>query len=203
MIIKQKRLMPAIILASVAILASISTGFYKLGTRHNKCIAIDFSVSQPEIEESTVKYAFLPAEYSNYICEMSAALEVDSDLVVAILMVENPDFDPNAIHRNDNGTLDVGLFQSNDRYLWTTFKDRYWFDNLELDPFNWKHSTFIALHHIKYLQDKLKVEDSVILAYNGGEYAVMSDDIKPSTYRYLSDVKNNLFLLREIAAKSS
>ena len=88
------------------------------------------------------------------------------------------------------------MFQLNDRYLWTEFKNDYWFENIELNPFNWKHNTYIAMHHLKYLQDKFKIQDDVIMAYNGGKGAVMNGTIKPSTYNYLSKVRNNLILLK-------
>ena len=86
----------------------------------------------------------------------------------------------------------------NDRYFWTTFKDSYWkFEDVEPDPFNWKHNTYIALHHIKYLQDKLKLTDDVIMAYNGGIGNVMNNTVKPSTFAYLHKVKNNMWLLKK------
>ena len=40
--------------------------------------------------------------------------------------MENPDQDPYATHNNANGTIDVGLFQLNDRYLYTDFVPNYW-----------------------------------------------------------------------------
>lgn len=175
----------------------IGTTMYFVGSKKVKTVAVDFSIPTEEYTSEPHKYQFLSKAVSDYICDMSAGLELDTDLVVSILMVENPDFDPEAINRrNANGTVDVGLFQLNDKYLWTTFKTNYWFDNIELDPFNWKHNAYIALHHIKYLQDKLKIEDDVILAYNGGEGAVMNGNVKPETYSYLSKVKLNLQLLR-------
>jgi hypothetical protein len=147
------------------------------------------------------KYDFLEPELSDYICALCDSLKLDSDIVVAHLLVENPEFNPDAIHINVNGTLDVGLFQLNDRYLWTTFKDDYWFENLELDPFNWKHNTYIAIHHIKYLQEKMKIQDAAIMAYNCGERAVMNDSIPETTKAYLSKVKINLALLQKGAEK--
>lgn len=142
------------------------------------------------------KYKFLEPDLSDYICFLCDGLNLDSDLAVARLMVENPEFNNNAIHKNENGTLDVSLWQLNDRYLWTTFKEKYWFDNVELDPFNWKHSTYIALHHMKYLDEKFKVQDDAIMAYNCGEGAVMNGTIPQSTYVYLANVKNNYMLLK-------
>lgn len=147
-------------------------------------------------ESKNPKYKFLEPEISDYICELCENLELDSDLAVARLMVENPEFNPNAMHKNENGTIDCGLWQLNDRYLWTTFKEKYWFDNVELDPFNWKHNTYIALHHMKYLQDKFKVQDDAIMAYNCGDGAVISGNIPDATYSYLIKVKNNLWLIK-------
>ena len=111
-------------------------------------------------------------------------------------MVENPEFNQEAIHRNENGTIDCGLFQLNDRYVWTTFKASYWFDNIELDPFNWKHNAYIAMHHIKALQDQLKLQDEVIMAYNCGIGAVMNETVPAATKVYLAKVKNNIVLLK-------
>jgi len=167
---------------------------YILGTKNSRRIAVNFVTSLPEEEQH--KYQFLPEAMSNYICSLSEELNIDSDLVVAILMVENPEFNPDAVHRNDNGTIDCGLFQLNDRYVWTSFKDAYWFDNVELDPFNWKHSSYLAMHHIAYLQSKLKVIDEVICAYNCGVGAVMSEKIPDTTKAYLRKVRTNLFLLK-------
>ena len=85
----------------------------------------------------------------------------------------------------------------NDKYFWTTFKDNYWdFKDVEPNPFNWKHNAYMAIHHIKYLQDKLKLQDEVIMAYNGGIGNVMNNTVKPSTYAYLAKVKNNMWLLK-------
>jgi len=162
-----------------------------------KKIAVDFSVTE-DVLETEHKYQFLSKQLSDYICDMSEELEIDANLVVAILMVENPEFNPEAIHRNENGTIDCGLFQLNDRYVWTSFKSAYWFDNVELDPFNWKHNAYIAMHHIKSLQDQLKLIDEVIMAYNCGIGAVMNETVPAATKVYLAKVKNNITLLRGI-----
>lgn len=172
--------------------ASFSIGF--ILNRSKKSYDFNNVVFVPVSEQP--KYDFLPHELSDYICYLADGLELDSDLIVAHLMVENPEFNPDAMHKNDNGTIDVGMFQLNDRYLWTEFKQDYWFDNLELDPFNWKHNTYIALHHMKYLHDKFKVQDDAIMAYNGGKGAVMNGTVKDSTRVYLIKVKNNLHLLK-------
>jgi len=181
-----------IFLILLVAVSSFMTGF----TLNRSKNSYDFENTIMVPKSENPKYKFLEPELSDYICELCINLELDSDLVVARLMVENPEFNPDAIHKNDNGTIDCGLWQLNDRYLWTTFKNNYWFDNVELDPFNWKHNTYIALHHMKYLQDKFKVQDDAIMAYNCGDGAVMSGNIPDSTYSYLIQVKNNLWLIR-------
>jgi hypothetical protein len=187
------------LISIVILLISVITAAllaYRSGKQKGNVIAVDFTVESFVKDEREPKYKFLPAEVSNYICDMCDELGMDSDLTVARLIVENPEFNPEVTHRNENGTIDVGLFQLNDYYLWTTFKTRYWFDNIQLDPFNWKHNTYIALHHMKYLDDKFKVRDDAIMAYNCGEGNVMNGTIPASTEVYLAKVKNNLFLLK-------
>lgn len=142
------------------------------------------------------KYKMLPEEYSNYICDLCSQMKVDSDLIVALLMKENPEFDPSATHKNENGTIDCGLGQLNSAYIWSTFKNRYWKFDFELDPFNWKHNLFIMIHHVQYLQSTLKSNDLAIMAYNCGEGNVMNNTIPSVTKYYLASVKNSYRLLK-------
>lgn len=171
---------------------------FNAGKKQTKVVAVDFTVEEETEQEIGVwKYQFLKKELSDYICGLCNEMEINSDLIVAILMKENPEFNPEATHRNENGTIDVGMFQLNDRYVWTTFKDNYWFDNVELDPFNWKHNTYLAVHHIEYLQKQLKVMDDVIMAYNCGIGAVMNGNIPDRTKSYYANVKLNMKLLNK------
>lgn len=145
------------------------------------------------------KYEFIPPEIANYIIQMCNELEVDTDLAVAILMQENPGLDLDATNRNKNGTMDLGLWQLNDKYLYTTFSELFWqFEDVELNAFDWKHNTFIALHQIEWLQSRLKVFEDIVMAYNCGIGAVMNRTIPESTKVYLSRVKNNYKLLKGV-----
>lgn len=149
-----------------------------------------------EYREEVMKYQFLDKEMSEYICTLSTSLGIDSDIVVAHLIAENPEFNINAEHKNDNGTTDLGLFQLNDRYLFTTFKDKYWREEYDIDPFNWRHNTYIAVNLMSDLQKRFESQDDAIMAYNGGTYAVRSGNIKPRTREYLEKVKRNLEALK-------
>lgn len=160
-------------------------------------VHVDFENTEIQEEIIEPKYNFMPAEISNYICVLCEELELDSDLVVAILMQENPTFNINATNKNQNGTMDCGLFQLNDRYIWTVFVPDYWVNvDIEFNPFNWKHNTFLALHHIRYLLDKIKIIEDSIMAYNCGIGAVMNNNIPESTRIYLKRVLNNYNLLK-------
>lgn len=170
---------------------------FNAGKKKSKVVAVDFTVNEESEENGIWTYPFLKKELSDYICGLCNEMEINSDLIVAILMKENPEFNPEATHKNENGTIDVGMFQLNDRYVWTTFKDSYWFDNIELDPFNWKHNTYLAVHHIEYLQKQLKVMDDVIMAYNCGIGAVMNGNIPDRTKTYYANVKLNMKLLEK------
>ena len=182
---------------AVAIFVICCMWSYIAGTKKVKEIpvAVDFTITEEATEEPH-RYQFLNKQLSDYICDLSSELDINPNLIVAILMVENPEFNAEAMHRNENGTVDCGLFQLNDRYVWTTFKANYWFDNIELDPFNWKHNAYIAMHHIKSLQDQLKLQDEVIMAYNCGIGAVMNETVPAATKVYLAKVKNNMMLLK-------
>lgn len=163
--------------------------------KRTKIVHVSFDLEN-KMSNLDWKYEFLDKEISDFIVSISSELKIDPDLVVAILMKENPDFDCSAIHQNSNGTLDLGLGQLNSAYIWSTFQNRYWDFDFELDPFNWKHNLFIVMHHIEYLETRLKNQDLVIMAYNCGENAVMKQ-IPASTRTYLSAVKNNLILLKK------
>ena len=191
-----------IVTIGLIVIAGLLVGSYFLGTKHCKKVAVDFTCND-NFDNTETKYKFLSSDVSDYICDLSSQLELDPDLVVAILMVENPEFNKDVAHKNENGTIDVGLFQLNDKYLWSTFKRNYWFSNIELDPFNWKHNTYIAIHHIKFLQTKMKITDDVIMAYNCGEGAVMNGTVPDSTYVYLAKVKNNIWLLKNCEKERS
>lgn len=154
---------------------------------------------EDRIEEivSESHYYFLPKEIADYIIESCSNLGIDPDMCVAILINENPRLDFEALNKNPNGTIDVGLWQLNDRYLWTTFSDSFWrFDDVELNPFNWKHNTYIAL---RLIQDHCKTFSTFnerVMAYNCGAGAVINDKIPESTKRYLASAKINYGLLK-------
>lgn len=195
------------IIAALSLLLCLSTIIYgifiiihqKKTIKDRETTIINIETALSETEQKTTKYDFIDYEKAVYIEHLSLARNVKPDLSFSILTVENPEFDNDAINVNDNGTIDFTLWQLNDRYFWTEFKDRYWnFDDVELDPMNWKHSTYIAISHIAYLQEKLKIEDDVIMAYNCGIGAVMNRNIPARTRVYLAKVKNNMKLLENI-----
>lgn len=186
----------------ISLLSFVSVCLFALGmivqsNLTKKVVYLD--LEETEIVEDNLehKYNFLPPELSDYIVKLCSELELEDELVVSILLKENPELNFEAMHRNENGTVDLGLWQLNDKYLYTTFTNSFWkFEDIELNAFDWKHNTFIALHQIEWLQSRLKVFDDVVMAYNCGYGAVLNRKIPDSTKKYLCSVKNNYNLLK-------
>lgn len=185
----------AIIIPSLLVICTL--GF--LGgwfIRGEKVIYCEFDTSYVE-ESNYPVYDGLSIELSNYICNLCEQLNEDSDLCVSILLQENPVLNPNAEHHNENGTTDIGLWQMNDKYIWSSFVPNYWKLDVDYNPYNWKMSTFLAIHHINYLHSNLKVLDDTIMAYNCGEGAVMNNKIPESTKLYVASVKRTYNFLKQ------
>lgn len=135
--------------------------------------------------------AEIPTEIERYIDNLCKELELDSAMCKAILLKENATCDPMAKHYNSSsGTTDVGLWQLNDRYIWTTFIGYWHFDD-SFDAFDWRDNTYIALRHIKYLCTEFSDFDSIVMSYNCGVKAVQENKIPDSTRKYLADVRQN------------
>jgi hypothetical protein len=121
---------------------------------------------------------------------MSLRKDVPVRLSLAILSAENAGHDHRAVHLNENGTKDLGLFQINDRYLFTKFIPAYWDLPRAFDPFAPEDNIYIAVSHLKYLLTAFGDDvDKAIMAYNAGEGAVMRGAIPPSTHGYHRRVK--------------
>lgn len=169
---------------------------FSLYLKHPKIEYYEFNISEVK-EETEWKYDMLPAEMSDYICSLCEQLDLDSDLAVSILLKENPELNPEAMHRNPNGSIDCGLWQLNDSYIFSVFVPAYWKLSEEFNPFNWKMNTYLAIKHITSLKNDLKVFDDIVCAYNCGVGRTMSGDIPASTRSYLATVKNTYRLLKE------
>lgn len=154
---------------------------------------------------------FLSDEKAQYIVEVCNGFGLDPDIAVAILAVENPTVNENAINRkNLNKTIDIGLFQLNDRSLYEKggFLDQWWtFDSKDnFDPFNWKHNAYIAIQYMNLLKNTFGEKNPYWIAagYNAGITRAQAsyfeshgkkntDDKLPTSTRdyYAPSVENN------------
>ena len=111
-------------------------------------------------------------EQATYIIKLAGALEIDPDFCIALLNKENPELNEAAVSKpNKNGSRDLGMWQLNKNNFNDTpysFDELYWPFEIEFDPFNWKHNTWIALHHIQDLYKEFGDYEKVAQAYNGG-----------------------------------
>lgn len=137
-----------------------------------------FTITQKEevIEDFDNKYkSFLDDEKAKFIIDLCNDFEVDPDIVVSILERENPLLQTDVISpKNENGSVDIGLFQLNDRSLYSAggFLSRWWTfsDAEDFNPMNWKHSTYIAVQYIRDLQKTFGPKNCFYIAagYNAG-----------------------------------
>ena len=143
-------------------------------------------------------------EVSFYIIETCKSLNFDSDIVVSILLEENPEQNFYTLNKNNNGSVDCGLFQLNSKYI-TYFANKYWaFDkfsdleeDLEFDVFNWQHNTWMAIHLLKDLYDSFDKDiGKMAMAYNAGISKVLNNNIPETTKVYKTEVLNNYKMLK-------
>lgn len=119
---------------------------------------------------------FLSDDMAMYISYLSKSFNIDPDIMVAILRTENFAKNPEAVSKpNKNGSVDIGLFQLNDKSLYSKggFVEMWWkFDELEFQPTNWKHNTYIAIRYVddlcKSFGRDLIVAPIIASGYNGG-----------------------------------
>ena len=138
-------------------------------------------------------------EQATYIIKLAEALDIDPDFCIALLNKENPDLNEIAISKeNQNGSVDIGMWQLNQKNFNDTkysFDKLYWPFNIEFDPYNWKHNTWIALHHIQDLYKEFGDYKKVAQAYNGGASKVRKGTVVMMAKKYSETVMqtyNNL-----------
>lgn len=156
------------------------------------------------VEDFANPYAFfLDDEKAAYIMSLCEDFNVDCDLVIAILMRENPTLKTNAVGSiNQNGTVDLGLFQLNDRCLFQKggFLDLFWATDFpEFDASNWKHNSYVAIRLIDSLTRTFGAlaYENIAAAYNCGSGRVFSGEIPVSTASvYVPSVMNNLAAIK-------
>lgn len=159
------------------------------------------------VENFENKYSFfLDDEKAQFIVGLCEDFSVNSDLVVAILMKENPTLISDVVGKpNKNGTVDLGLFQLNDRCLFQKggFLEMFWpADFPDFDPMNWKHNSYVAVRLIDDLTRTFgtSAHENIAAAYNCGAGRVFSGEIPTSTAQdYVPCVMNNLAIIKRIS----
>lgn len=128
-----------------------------------------------KIENFENKYSdFLDDEKAEYIVNLCEDFKLDTDLVIAILQKENPTLKTDAVSKmNENGSVDLGLFQLNSMSLYEWgFLENWWKEKTmgEFDPANWKHNAYIAIKYIEDLTETFGENNAyhIAAAYNAG-----------------------------------
>jgi soluble lytic murein transglycosylase-like protein len=88
-------------------------------------------------------------------------------------------YKPTAMHKNDNGSVDRGLFQLNNN----SFPELS-----EADFFNPRTSAQYGMEYLRFCLDTAGNEVSALAMYNAGTTKVRSDNTPRRTLNYISDI---------------
>lgn len=110
--------------------------------------------------EAPVKYAYV---FNQYCIEY----EVPQWIMSRLIEYESG-WNPYAVNKNSNGTIDEGICQLNSAYI-KDFERMYnW--GLSIHPFDWRENMRIGIKHLRYLYDRTGSWWSAVAAYNMGYY---------------------------------
>lgn len=101
--------------------AQLNTTYYKAPKYLPSYIEIfktHITAETEEVYQDPVIYYDIPLDddLQKYIYEITEEYDMDYTVVLAIIWTENNSFDVNAMHKNSNGTVDMGLMQLNSKY---------------------------------------------------------------------------------------
>ena len=145
------------------------------------------------IEPISYKPDKMPNEYYSYLEYYSDIYDIDIPILMAILISENPEFNPLAEHFNSNGTIDIGLCQVNSKYV-DYYADVY--DLHNFNPYDANQNINFLASHVRYLLNcannyGLSGEDALLFmagAYNRG---LSSEKENRNMYHYKEKFLNN------------
>lgn len=192
---------------AVGLSVSITTEIVKSRTRQEMFLDIfgeskDYMLTTEPTEETHLnRYGvFLDDGMASFIVECCESFDVDTNLVIAILEKENPLLIKDAVSKpNENGTVDTGLFQLNDRSLYSKggFLDKYWDQSLgEFNSSNWKNNAYVAIRLIGDLEKMFGKGKTywIACAYNAGPqraYKEWTKDIGDTNIYLPESTRNN------------
>jgi hypothetical protein len=150
----------------------------------------------PAIEITEIEQAgeIIEETIPEMVTRISLEIGLDPDVALALLKKENERHDVSTVSsENSNGSRDLGLFQLNSFYLYTDFVPRYWDSEEPFNVFDAEDNTYVALSHLKYLMKRFDYDIlDAVRAYNGGEYAVVSNNLKLLTVNYSHRIMQRL-----------
>jgi hypothetical protein len=147
------------------------------------------------IERPAIEKAENLDDFIKSVCEAEG---VPYYFAIAILAAENESRNPSAINQNEDKTMDLGLWQLNNHWLFHDFIDRHW---KTTEEFNWadpKDNTILAVRHIAWLYEFGFTDYQVAVAYNKGYTVAQKSAIGTDSYA-LKVLRLEVELLQEVA----
>lgn len=123
-------------------------------------VELQVFIEEPD-EQYYIEEIGLDKEFQKYLYDMCNEYDVDYLVALAIMMTENPNFDPTLVYHNKNGSIDVGLFQINScNHEWlinklgiSDYKDPY-------------DSIYAGVYFISYQMEQGMEGHGLFMAYN-------------------------------------
>lgn len=165
-------------------ISSINNELIESNKNLQKILTNEVAKKSIVLDNGYVYFTDLTEEMNVYMNQLCIIYEVDIYIVYAILKTENTNLNEKAVNYNSNGTLDLGLFQMNDKYIWTDFIPKYWNKQRDFEVFNWRDNMYVAIGHIADLSFYFKDTYKTFCAYNGGRNATVNNNLIQWTLDY-------------------
>lgn len=165
-------------------ISKINEELIESNTHLQKILTNEVAKKSIVLDNGYVYFTDLTEEMNVYMNQLCIMYEVDIYIVYAILKTENSTLKENAVNYNSNGTVDLGLFQMNDKYTWTEFVPNYWNKSREFEVFNWRDNMYVAIGHIADLNFYFGDIYKTFCAYNGGRSATKNNNLIQWTLDY-------------------
>ncbi len=120
------------------------------------------------------------AEVSQAILDNADAFDIPLSLAFALAWVESR-YQPNAVNKNSNSSIDRGLFQLNSNS----------FPELTVDQFfDASSSAYYGLSHLRFCLDYAGNDVAALAMYNAGTTRVRKNGTPQTTLNYVSSIMN-------------
>lgn len=149
------------------------------------CIGVGAEENIRLYDRNQIIEIVVPKGYGEFFVEVCQKHKVPVLYAWKLIQWESR-WDAEAEYVNKDGSKDIGLMQLNSRYL-DDYKWRY-NGGVPFNPYNWKHSISIGIHHLAVLYKHTGTWQGAIASYNLGltRYRQVQGNLSPRMKEYIT-----------------